>query len=194
MSTGLVFPFRALAATLAFAIAGLLGFVFAPQPWELRAPNTVFYAVLVLNTFYSIRFFDALPPQNRDERVIDAVLAVLYLALAAAIGWPVAFAVVATLLFAAATAKYVLLLPVMDRHDILTRKILIDGLGLLMCLAALAGTLLADPLWSAWGAAIVFALANVYLLRIRPMYADPRQPRSSLPDMKEARRAAPLDR
>jgi hypothetical protein len=102
------------------------------------------------------------------------VLTLLYLALAAVIGWLLPFAVVATLLFAAATLKYVLLLPVIDRHDILSRKIAIDGLGLAMCVAMLIGTLFVDALWSAWIAAVAFAIANVYLLTIKPMYADPR--------------------
>jgi hypothetical protein len=162
----LVFPFRALAATFGFALAGLLGFLFVPQPWAAKAPNAVFYAVLVLNTFYSVRFFDGLPPQARDERVIDGVLTVLYVGLAATIGTLVPFAAVATLLFAAAVAKYVLLLRVVDRRDILRRKILIDGLGLALCLATLIASLLFDPLWSAWTEALVFAAANVYLLAI----------------------------
>ncbi len=190
----MVFPLRAIAATLAFTLAGLLGFLFAPHLWELKAPNAIFYFVLVLNTFFSVRFFDALPPQGRDERVIDGILTALYLALAATIGWLLPFAVVATLLFAAATMKYVLLLPVMDRRDILYRKILIDALGFIMCLAALAATVWSDPFWAAWGVAFFFALANVYLLAVQPMYVDPRTPRSHLPDMKEARRTAPLDR
>jgi hypothetical protein len=189
----LVMPPRAIVAAAAFALAGLAGFLLAPHPWLFKLPHALFYAVLVLNTFFSIRFFDALPPQDRDERAIDAVLTVLYLVLAATIGWLVPFAFVATLLFAAATLKYVLLLPVMERHDILAPKIFIDGLGLAMCVAMLIGSLLFDPLWTAWTAAVAFALANVYLLAIRPMYADPRAA-LALPETTEARQAAPLKR
>jgi hypothetical protein len=188
--TGLVLPFRALAAAVGFGLAGLLGFLFAPQPWAAKAPNAIFYAVLVLNTFYSVRFFDALPPPDRDERIIDGVLTVLYVALAATIGALVLFATVATLLFLAAVAKYVLLLRVMDRSDILRRKILIDGLGVALCAAALVASLLFDPLWTAWAAALLFAAANVYLLAIRPMYVDWGVPPTPLPETQEARRAA----
>jgi hypothetical protein len=188
--TGLVFPFRALAAALGFAVVGLLGFLFVPQPWAAKAPNAVFYAVLVLNTFYSVRFFDALPPQDRDERIIDGALSLLYVALAATIGASLLFAAVGALLFVAAVAKYVLLLRVMDRHDILRRKILIDGLGLALCLATLIGGALFDPLWSAWAQAVVFAAANVYLLAVRPMYSDPTLTLTPLPETQEARRAA----
>jgi hypothetical protein len=47
-----------------------------------------------------------------------------------------------------------------------------------------------EPTWSAWAAAIVFALANVYLLAVRPMYADLRA--TADPKASEARQAAPL--
>jgi hypothetical protein len=189
-ATNAGFPIRAVGATALFALAGIAGFFFAPAPWTAKAPNAVFYAVLVLNTFFSVRFFDALPPHPRDERAIDGLLAILYLALAAAIGTPLVFALISTLLFAAAVAKYVLLMPIMTRQDILRRKIRIDALGLVLCAATLAGTLVSDPLWSAWAAAALFALANVYLLAISPMYADPLA--SDWADKKkEARRAAP---
>ena len=189
--TGLVFPFRALAAAFGFSVVGLLGFLLVPAPWAAKAPNAVFYAVLVLNTFYSVRFFDALPPPDRDERIIDGILTVLYLALAGTIGLTVLFATVSTLLFIAAVAKYVLLLRVMARPDILRRKILIDGLGLVLCVATLIAALVFDPLWSAWAQALIFSAANLYLLAIRPMYVDPAIAVSRLAQTKEARRAAP---
>jgi hypothetical protein len=115
---------------------------------------------------------------------------VLYIGLAATIGTLVPFAAVATLLFAAAVAKYVLLLRVVDRRDILRRKILIDGLGLALCLATLIASLLFDPLWSAWTEALVFAAANVYLLAISPMYVDREFAMTRRPETQEARRAA----
>ena len=49
--TGLVFPLRALAATVGFTVVGLLGLLLVPAPWTTKAPNAIFYAVLVLNTF-----------------------------------------------------------------------------------------------------------------------------------------------
>ena len=187
----MVVPFRAIGATIAFAVAGLAGLLLSPQPWAAKAPNAVFYAVLVLNTFFSIRFFDTLPPRDRDERIIDAVLAVVYVVLAAAIGALQWFALLATLLFAAAVAKYVLLLPVMDRRTLLMRKIRIDALGLALCAATALATALWDPLLSAWGQAILFALANVYFLAVNPMYVDIPVAWDGYGQSKEARRAAP---
>ena len=108
-------PMRAVIATAVFGVAGLAGLLFAPAPWTLRFPNAVFYAVLVLNTFFSVRYFDAQPPQERDERVIDSILAVNYLALAAAIGSPAWFAVLSGLLFALGIVKYLRLVLILHQ-------------------------------------------------------------------------------
>jgi hypothetical protein len=62
---------------------------------------------------------------------------------------------------------------VMARHDILKRKIAIDGLGVVFSAAILAATLLFDPIAVAWVQAALFIVANVYWLGINPMYADP---------------------
>jgi hypothetical protein len=167
------FPHRAVLATVVFSLAGLGGLLFAPSQWPAKAPNALFYAVLVFNTFFSVRFFDSLPPRDRDERLIDAVLTILYVALGAAIGSLAVFAALSTLLFAAAVAKYALLQPVMPgRRGLLRRKMRIDAVGGLLCVLSLAGSLLGAPLPSAWLQAVLFAAANVYLLAIDPMYVD----------------------
>lgn len=62
MNGGFVMPVRAIVATIAFTIIGLMAFLFVPAPWVLRWPNAGFYAVLILNTFFSVGYFDALPP------------------------------------------------------------------------------------------------------------------------------------
>ncbi len=164
---------REIGATVLFALAGLVGLVISPAPWAARLPNALFYAVLVVNTYYSVRFFDSLPPADRDERVVDGALAVVYVLLSLAIGSHAWFALASTLLFAIAIVKYALLTRVMDRRDILNRKMAIDATGLVLCAATLAGTFAGYSLASAWVQAIVFILANVYLLAIRPMYALP---------------------
>ena len=158
-------------ATLIFSIAGLIGAWISDADWSVRLPTAMFYAVLVLNTFYSVRFFSLLPPLNRDERVIDGVLAIIYIVLAFSIGSVVLFSFVSMMLFAAATTKYILLLGIVERTDILRRKIAIDTLGLALCTATFAGAILGYPLASAWLQAGIFVVANVYLLAIRPMYA-----------------------
>jgi hypothetical protein len=161
---------RAAAATALFTLAGLLGTLLSPHPWPARLPNVLFYAVLVANTFFSIRFFAALPPADRDERLIDGLLVIAYCGLAAVIGAWTAFAIVSTLLFALAIAKYALLFGVVQRRNILRTKIAIDAAGLALCGATAVAAVVASPFWAAWIQAGVFAAANVYLLLVRPMY------------------------
>lgn len=161
---------REIVATTIFALAGVAGTLSSGHPWSARLPTALFYAVLVFNTYFSIRFFSRLPPAGRDEAVIDGVLVILYVVLAFSIGSILAFSFVSTLLFAVAVLKYYLLLGVVDRRGIL-RKMAIDGLGVLLCAVAFAGSWLGYPLPSAWLQALLFGLANIYLLAVRPMYA-----------------------
>ena len=169
--TALVSIRRETAAATLFSVAGIIGTLISAHAWSARLPTALFYAVLVVNTYFSIRFFSLPPPGRRDQTVIDGVLLALYVILAFSIGSILVFSLVSTLLFAAAVLKYALLLGVMDRREILTRKIAIDGLGLLLCAAAFAGSYLGYPLASAWLQALLFGLANIYLLAVRPMYA-----------------------
>jgi len=157
--------------TLVFALGGLIGVWVSDADWTFRLPTALFYAALVVNTYYSVRFFAQLEPVTRDERIIDGVLVIIYLVLAAAIGSVVFFAFVSMVLFAAATTKYILLIGIVERTDVLKRKIAIDTAGLALCAAAFAGAILGYPLASAWLLAAVFVIANVYLLAVRPMYA-----------------------
>jgi len=161
---------KAWLATGAFALAGAVSFfVVAPiSPYLL--PHLIFYAVLVVNTFFSIRFFPRIAPENASQVAIDAVLVFLYLALAASIGRPVQFAFFALCLFIAASTKYPLLLLVIPQTNVLKRKILIDLMGTAACAVVLGATILGYAFGAAWAAAIGFTLANVYLLLIRPMY------------------------
>lgn len=157
-------------ATALFAAAGLAGFAIAPGDPSAVAATGLFYVALLINTHYSIWFFGLLPPKERDERIIDGALVVTYVALGLSIGRVVLFTSATTALFVIAIAKYVLLMPIVARRDILRRKIVIDGLGLLLCGLSFAGALAGHPLESAWLQAILFGVANVYLLVIKPMY------------------------
>ncbi len=157
-------------AAVLFAAAGIAGLVIAPRDWPAVAATGIFYAALLINTYYSIWFFDLLPPKDRDERVIDGALVLTYVVLGLSIGRIVLFTSATTVLFVIAIAKYVLLIPIVARRDILRRKIAIDALGLLLCGASFAAAVAGHPMESAWVQAILFALANVYLLIIRPMY------------------------
>lgn len=157
-------------ATTLFTVAGIGGLVVAPHDWPAVVATGLFYVSLLSNTYYSIRFFGLLPPKDRDERVIDGALVLTYVALGLSLGRIIPFTAASTVLFVIAIAKYVLLMPIVARRDILRRKIAIDGLGLLLCGMAFTGALAGYPLESAWLQAILFGIANIYLLFVRPMY------------------------
>lgn len=161
---------KALVVTVAFSLTGLLTLLYrAPQVPELL-PQTIFYAVLVLNTFFSVRFYSALQPKNVSQFVIDAVLVAAYLALALSLGRPIPFAFAALCLFILAPQKYALMLGLIPNTALLRNKILIDLSGAMLSAAVLGATLAGYAFASALVFVILFTLANIYLLFIRPMY------------------------
>lgn len=161
---------KEIVATILFTAAGIIGFLLSPADWPTILPGAIFYAVLVVNTWFSIRFFSNLPPVERDESVIDGILTVLYVALAFALGRTIPFIAIAVVLFAFAVPKYALLLRLIDFPHTLRRKMVFDTLGTLLCVAALIGALAGYPLESLWALAIVFTIANLILLTVWPMY------------------------
>jgi hypothetical protein len=161
---------REFLATGLFTAAGIAGLLLSDADWSVRAPTALFYAVLVVNTWFSIRFFSRLPPVDRDESAIDGLLTVLYIGLALSIGRVVPFIAIAATMFFVAVAKYSLLRPVLNLPRTLGRKMAIDALGGLLCLAALFGALAGFEWASAWALALVFLVANVFLLLVEPMY------------------------
>ncbi|CAN5316673.1 hypothetical protein BH10PSE9_BH10PSE9_17450 [soil metagenome] len=157
-------------ATAAFAAAGVVGLLVAPGGLPSTAATALFYAVLLLNTFLSIRFFRVQRPYERDERVVDAVLAVAYLALGVSIGRVTFFLAASLVLFVAAVAKYVRLVNILELPHLARRKIFLNFLGVVLCGGSLAIALAGYPVAGAWIQAAIFTLANVYLLAIKPMY------------------------
>lgn len=162
---------RAAVATLLFAAAGLCSMLFQGGTSVYRLPHVIFYAVLTLNTYYSIRFYSAFTPNSLFQGGIDFLLVVAYIALALSIGQPLAFSLCALLVFMLAPAKYAHMLGRTPHDGTLRRKIRIDLLGTLLCSGAVALTLYGLPLPAAWLLAGLFTIANVYLLWVRPMYA-----------------------
>jgi glycosyltransferase involved in cell wall biosynthesis len=131
----------------------------------------VFYAVIVINTYYSIALFSRLVPDNdRKQNIVDAVLVATYAVLAFSFASPLAFTLAVTALFAVATLKYVLLMNILDHPMLLRRKIVIDSLGILLGLLASLGVFFGYKEASLLLLASIFFIANVILLFIKPMY------------------------
>ncbi len=161
---------RALAATILFSVVGMWSILFHSVPWEFVVPHVIFYAVLTLNTFFSVRFYTSFTPPSLFQSFIDIALAAAYIGLALTIGIPLAFAFFALTVFTIAPAKYAHMLGRTAHDATLRKKILIDLLGTVMCVFVLGLTLVGFEQKAAWILAALFTAANIYLLAIKPMY------------------------
>src|SRR3990167_5981304 len=93
----------------AFSLAGIISALFYSVVSPFLLPHFIIYAVLVVNTYFSIRFWSALQPQDSRQLLIDAVLVAAYLTLAFSMGEPTYFPLALAALFVLATFKYVLM-------------------------------------------------------------------------------------
>lgn len=161
---------RAAAATVFFGVIALISLgsiVDLSKSW----PLVVFYAVLLINTYFSIRTFASITPEeNFGQKLIDAALVVCMLLMVFNFNSVLNFTILATLLFIIATLKYVFLTQLAGYSKLLYMKIRIDALGILFCFLAVVGTLWgygrqASIIW-----ATVFVLANIYVLWWKPHY------------------------
>ena len=130
----------------------------------------LFYATLTVNTYYSVKTFASITRSNMIQNIVDTYLLIVYLFLGSSLGYPILFWSIALLLFASAPAKYFNLASLIHRPKLIRRKTSLDFLAAALVASALAGTVLLNVTGSAYLAATVFAVANVYLLYIRPMY------------------------
>ena len=154
--------------TIAFSIIGGT-MIWKNNNYE-TLPLTLFYIILLINTFFSIEFFARITPKRRsDQYIIDFLMGIIYLILILNLGNEGMYLLLATILFIVATLKYALLLEVVALKT-LKKKIIIDLLGGIACALALAGFLLGYGEVTNWLWVLVFLFANIYLLAIKPMY------------------------
>src|SRR3989344_3748738 len=119
---------KALLACIVFALAGVVSALFFAPLSSLTVPHIIFYAVLTLNSYFSVRLFIAAPP------------------------------------------KYALMLGKIPYTRLLKKKIRIGLMGTAFCALILGATILGYQFQSAWALALIFLVANMYLLMIKPMY------------------------
>ena len=162
---------RAALAAALFTACGAGSAWRSVSDWSLSAPLVLFYALLVLNTFFSVRCFARVtPPGDRLQKLFDAVLVAIYVGLAASFTDAPRFAGWGSLLFAVATLKYVVLLGRVGSVMLLAKKIRVDVLGTIACVWALGVMLIGYAREASWALAGANAIANVYVLWVRPIY------------------------
>jgi len=157
-------------AGVGFTAFGVLFAWLRVKDLSASAPLLLFFAVLIVNTVFSVRHFDRVIPRDHLQTVIDCALIALYILLSSQLHSPRGFTMVATLLFATATMKYVLLTGRVPWTQLLRRKIRIDAIGTLACAVTLAGVLAGHTTVATWTLAIVMLVGNVYVLVLKPLY------------------------
>ena len=152
-----------------FTIFGLFG-LWRVSAWTESFGLVIFYAALVVNTFFSVRCFSAITPPLVSQRFVDAVLVLFYGLLAFQFSSPIRFTAVATLLFAVSAIKYAWLSQHVTYHKLLQRKFRVNSAGVFLCLAAFLGIASGFPFLSTTVLVLGYLTANFYLLLIRPLY------------------------
>jgi hypothetical protein len=168
----------AVLATSLFFLAGIVSLsVHAVRndiDWTVSLPLTVFYVMLCTNTYFSVKLFSSIMSRADGFNIfIDGMLVAFYFALAWFLYNPNAFIIATCVLFALATLKYVNL-RIQKKYDthssLIGRKIVLDCLGFFYSFMAYAGSILADTHSAVWLWTIGFAIANIYLLVLKPFY------------------------
>lgn len=161
-------PFLPLLVCALFSLFALAGVLFGEAP---RTSLLLYYCLLLLNTFFSVRVFSSITPPNALQAVFDAILVLIYAGLAFSFASVVNFTAISAGLFLISALKYVHLKRIVSSYQtLLQRKIRINGLGVLLSLGALAFALTGYSDAAGWLLCGVFALANFYVLFLKPMY------------------------
>ena len=162
---------KALTISIVLGVPGISLWIYRLEDFYTTLPLFIFYCVLVFNTYFSIKLFSQIiPGDNVLQKIMDAILIILYVLLALNIHSIIWFVLVDTLLFIMAAAKYAFLLNHTDHPLLLKRKILIDLLGILLSTLTLVGIISGYETVSVWLFAMVFLIANILLLSVWPMY------------------------
>jgi hypothetical protein len=162
---------KALFAVTVFTVAGIAGWFLLVTDTMESLPLGIFYALLVVNAYPSIKLFATIVPQDNGQHALaDIILLVSYLFVASSLGQPLQFALCGIVLFLIAAGKYALMLHEIPHPELLQRKLRIDLLGAGLCAIALATMLLGHVFEGSWIMATIFALANIDILFLRPLY------------------------
>ncbi len=162
---------RATAVSLGFGAWGLLMAYFILD-WRRSWPLFLFYLILLLNSYFSVRTFASITPRSDLlQQLFDILLGLCLALLPVNFNFTQNFVLVSTALFIIATLKYVFLVPLSGFSRLLHQKIRIDALGTMLCFLALVGVLWGYGRWSVILWSLTFLFANIYVLYWRPHYS-----------------------
>ena len=153
---------KAFAATVGFGLFGAITATLMVKNWGAAWPLVFFYAVLVFNTYFSVRAFSTIAPRrNPIQSFIDLTVVILYLGLATQFENPLNFTLLATILFLACLIKYTLLTGLVPHYRKFLRRKIFFGVAMHYSYVTTVAF------------ALINAIANVYLLFIKPFYVLP---------------------
>jgi len=164
---------RAAWITVGFVALGLFGVMRSRHNLDQSWPQIASFCLLVWNDFYSIRYFSSfLDAKKPFQMAIDFFLFLAHVALVFSFAKPLWFHVCLALLFCEATLKYSYELPSVERPERLYRKIVVDTLGSTGCVAATIGIVGGYAHVAAIAWMVIFAIASVYVIHLRPLYQE----------------------
>lgn len=162
---------RAVMAVVGFSLVGIVGAWMTAADWPSALGPALFFVMIIVNTYYSIRCFSDVPgSQTAMQFFVDTLLVLTYIWLALCFGDPEQYLLVTIILFLIAAIKYALLLA--DNHFTarLRRKIILDCLCGVACTLALAGVMTGNAAVSLAVWLFAFLCGNIYVLMFSDLY------------------------
>ena len=157
-----------------FGLATFMAASGAGDPF-LKTTLFVFYCLLIVSTFFSVRFFMQITPlRDWRQQLMNVLLLAIFVLLATRFDDPLTFIILVALLFSLATVKYILLAWVIEDELALSQKILVDSLGTAVSILVILGVAAGYEVLAIFGGGIIFLLANIYIIVIKPIYVVPK--------------------
>ena len=164
---------RAAAATLMFAIFGVIGVLVARNNLPIAWPAILFYAMLLWNDYYSIEHFSKIiPPGKTSQVVVDIILIILHFVSTLLFANPFLFTISMTILFILAVLKYAgrssfrkeFPRAIPEGQDRRARRAHLR--------ARARRNVLGYPWQSTIAWTVIFVCSSVYVIIINPLYKD----------------------
>ena len=144
--------------------------------WNSILAPLVYYVVLLISTYFSVRCFDALtPPQSPVQDVLDVVLVLFYFVLATLFTAPAILLFVTAAFFSVTTLKYILLMSekTLPHFKQIDYKAAINGCGTISALLCYWIALQGNVVLGMWLWVAIFCSANFFIFFIKPLYRIP---------------------
>ncbi|OHA01348.1 MAG: hypothetical protein A3H71_03680 [Candidatus Sungbacteria bacterium RIFCSPLOWO2_02_FULL_48_13b] len=165
---------RAIIFVVATCFAGFASWWWGGLGGEGAVELFIFYAVLIIHSFFSLSFLDKIMPDSGVlEQTIDIILFLFYLGMAFSFNMASIFIFLGISMFTLATLKYILLSKQFGQFRInLREKIRANCLGISLLLIVLAGVIGGYRLLALRTLVLTYIAATIYYLFIHQIYKE----------------------